>query len=135
MLCMGTRDYYTSTKGRAIDVINDSAIEYLGEEIVSDLSAGNYYEAFDLYLNIVDGYFNAEITGETYPPYTASDYIIGECIVIGVAFLIMFLMITKTKRLKPILQTDMIYCRAARAEITPSRLFLSLRDKRLNELS
>lgn len=53
MLCMGTRDYYTSTKGRAIDVINDSAIEYLGEEIVSDLSAGNYYEAFDLYLNIV----------------------------------------------------------------------------------
>lgn len=98
MLCMGTRDYYTSTKGRAIDVINDSAIKYLGEEIVSDLSAGNYYEAFDLYLNIVDGYFNAEITGETYPPYTASDYIIGECIVIGVAFLIAWLILKFLKK-------------------------------------
>ncbi len=71
-LVMDSRDYHTSTHGKGIDVFNDNAIAYLGDTIVNDLSAGEYYEAFSAYLDEVDRYlyeYENDIVGDEYYEY------------------------------------------------------------------
>ena len=50
-LMMAERDYWMSTKGAAIYAFTDYGIKKIGEDIVSDLSEGNYYRAFDIFLD------------------------------------------------------------------------------------
>lgn len=63
LLAMEEREWYMSTCGEAIDVFTDSGLDALGERILPDLSGGDYYGAFDLWLELLPDYFEASLTG------------------------------------------------------------------------
>ena len=47
IIVMDTSDWWISTRGEAIRTFTDAGIDYIGEEIVPYLSAGDYYGAFN----------------------------------------------------------------------------------------
>lgn len=49
LLSMEERDWYIATHGYGITVLTDWRIEYIGEKMVPDLSAGNYADAFSVF--------------------------------------------------------------------------------------
>ena len=55
---MDEREYVTVTTGMGIPYFSDRAIASMEENIVEDLSAGNYYEAFCAYLDQVEQQLN-----------------------------------------------------------------------------
>lgn len=55
LVCMGTRDVYISTKGQAIQVFDDFAIDFILDSIISDLGSGDYYSAFADYAGLCAG--------------------------------------------------------------------------------
>ena len=56
LLDMQAREWYMSTCGEAIRIFSDNDLDDLGERIVDDLSDGDYYEAFSLWLEELPGY-------------------------------------------------------------------------------
>ena len=62
LLCMDTRDYRILSNGYAGYAIDPAIIDYIGDTIVSDLSDGNYYDAFESFADecayYLDGYLN-----------------------------------------------------------------------------
>lgn len=55
VISMAERDWYISTCGYGITLFSDDYIQYIGSVIVSDLSAGNYAEAFNKFVDICYG--------------------------------------------------------------------------------
>lgn len=53
-----TRDYYTSTSGSGIDIFDYYNLIKLHDEVKPYLSKGDYYEAFDKYLDLCVEYIN-----------------------------------------------------------------------------
>ena len=49
LICMQTREYRILSNGYAGDTIGDYEIDRIGDAFVSDLSAGNYYDAFETF--------------------------------------------------------------------------------------
>ena len=62
LLCMDTRDYRILSNGYAGYAITSRTIDAIGETIVSDLSDGEYYDAFKAFADecayYLDGYIN-----------------------------------------------------------------------------
>lgn len=58
LLCMDTRDYRILSNGYAGVAIDEDDIDDIGDSIVSELSSGDYYEAFDEYAEWCDHYLN-----------------------------------------------------------------------------
>lgn len=54
LISMEDRDWAISTCGYGITAFTDAGIEYIGNQIKSDLSDGNYAAAFDTYANLCD---------------------------------------------------------------------------------
>ena len=50
LVCMGTREYWVSTCGAAGVEFSDSDLEKLEDKFVSELSYGEYYEAFEAFI-------------------------------------------------------------------------------------
>lgn len=115
VISMDTREYWTSTTGVGIDIFNDAVIDYLGNRIVYYLKNGNYYDAFNTYLEEVEQYlyeYENGITGDDYDEYysnfnydnsistepTATDYIKREIILVVVAFIIALIVVTSMKK-------------------------------------
>lgn len=65
-LNMETRDWWISTKGQAIRVFTDYGISYIGDEIVSDLSDGDYYDAFNTYVDLCGKFLEQAQNGKPY---------------------------------------------------------------------
>ena len=53
-LDMGERDYHLATRGSAISAFPDDTLTFLESRFLSDLSGGDYAEAFDTYLDYAD---------------------------------------------------------------------------------
>lgn len=68
VLNMDTREWYISTCGVAIDAYSDETLDYIGEEILPDLKNGDYYEAFDLYLDKCDNVMACYQEGNIFDP-------------------------------------------------------------------
>lgn len=115
VISMDTREYWTSTTGVGIDIFNDAVIDYLGNRIVYYLKNGNYYDAFNTYLEEVEQYlyeYENGITGDDYDEYysnfnydnsistepTVTDYIKREIILVVVAFIIALIVVTSMKK-------------------------------------
>lgn len=58
------REWAISTCGDAIDALTDRGQEMLMDEVLEYLSADEYYEAFTVYLDLLDEYFEAWENGE-----------------------------------------------------------------------
>lgn len=100
MVDMSTRNYYTSTTGYPLIAFTDEKLEELHSVVVPYLSDGEYYEAFTVYLENIDGYLEA-IHQEQELSYSFNDsqkisaenIIKREIIVIGVSLLIAFFIV------------------------------------------
>lgn len=107
LISMEDRDWYVSTSGSCIDSINYSIV---GRRILSDLSDGDYYDAFMSYADICEKMLDKSSSGDG--NYSDSDYsreylkyqlpkLILISLVIGM--IISFLIMTKyTKQLKTV---------------------------------
>lgn len=67
LLDLNGRNYFTATHGKAIHIFSDYGLDRLHDQVVSYLSDGEYYEAFDRYLQLVEKYLaDYEETGIVY---------------------------------------------------------------------
>ena len=62
-LCMAERQNYILTTGSAIDIFTDYGIQRILDDIRPDLSAGDYYSAFDVFLNDAQIFIEQAATG------------------------------------------------------------------------
>ena len=63
MVCMSPREYRILSNGFAADAITMSRIDAIGEYIVSDLSDGDYDDAFHGFADRCDYYLNGHLNG------------------------------------------------------------------------
>lgn len=66
LVSMEDRDWWMSTTGFGITAITDAGIEYISDKFLSDLSDGDYAEAFTTYADLCDTFFTQAKTGEPY---------------------------------------------------------------------
>lgn len=72
LLAMDTRDWYISTCGDAIYALTDYGIEQIFSGMSGYLSSGDYYKAFDVYLDTLPAYFQAFENGTPIDGYAGS---------------------------------------------------------------
>lgn len=63
---MSTRDWHISTCGYGITAFTDAGIEYIGDNIKSDLSDGDYYYAFDSFADYSEDFVKQAKEGKPY---------------------------------------------------------------------
>ena len=66
LVSMEDRDWWISTTGYGITVLKDAGIEYISEKFLSDLSDGDYAQAFTTYAELCDQFITQAKTGEPY---------------------------------------------------------------------
>lgn len=74
LIAMDTRDWYVSTCGDAIYALTDYGIEQIFSNMSGYLSSGNYYLAFNVYLNSLPAYFEAYENGTPIDGYAGNYY-------------------------------------------------------------
>lgn len=67
LVCMDPREYRILSNGRAADAITTGRIDSIGSAIVSDLSAGDYADAFAAFADKCGYYLEAETVGFPFP--------------------------------------------------------------------
>lgn len=80
LISMEERDWYISTCGEAIYAFTDYGIQQVGEAALPYLSDGEYYEAFDAYLDTLPAYLSAYRSGAPLDGYAdySGDYYHGD---------------------------------------------------------
>jgi len=63
LVCMDPREYRILTNGMADDAIGSSGIEQISDLIVSDLSDGNYADAFNIFADRCEYYLDGHLNG------------------------------------------------------------------------
>lgn len=103
LVSMEERDWWISTRGYAITAFTDAGIDFLTEQMLSDLSDGFYASAFTTYVQWCDDYITQAKTGAPYDvdnlpelPFSAPG---AALIAFGIAFIIA-LIATGIMRLK-----------------------------------
>lgn len=66
LISMSEREWHITTTGRAIQIFTDRGQQYITDTIVSKLSNGDYYEAFDQYADLCDQFMTKAEEGEPY---------------------------------------------------------------------
>ena len=66
LVSMEDRDWWISTTGYGITALTDAGIEYISEKFLSDLSDGDYAQAFTTYAELCDQFITQAKTGESY---------------------------------------------------------------------
>ncbi len=66
LISMEDRDWWISTTGYGITAITDAGIDYISEKFLSDLSDGEYADAFTIYADLCDDFFTQAKTGQPY---------------------------------------------------------------------
>lgn len=88
MLSMGDREWAISTSGTAISAFTDYGQEQMMDKMLEDLSYGDYYDAFNIYCDSFDKYYEMYENGTPYDinnTHSDSDLVkaLLICIVIG----------------------------------------------------
>lgn len=66
LLDMTNRNYAFSTAGFGIQAVNEYGLDVLESEIVQKLSNGNYYDAFDTYIELVEDFVEEAKSNQPY---------------------------------------------------------------------
>lgn len=66
LLDMDMREWYISTCGYGITALTDAGIDYIGDQMVPDLSDGYYYDAFVTYTELCDEFVTQAKNGTPY---------------------------------------------------------------------
>ena len=70
---MGGREVWITTCGYGITAVTDAGIDYILDQIVPDIGAGNYYDGFSKYADIVAEMVKSAREGNIYDTYTFED--------------------------------------------------------------
>lgn len=70
LVSMEDRDWYISSCGYGMTAVNDSGVEYISEQFLSDLSDGDYASAFTTYADLCDDFITQARTDR---PYDSDD--------------------------------------------------------------
>lgn len=104
LVSMEDRDWYISTSGYGITAVTDAGREYMAENFLDDLSAGEYAAAFTSFADQCDDYLTQAKTGEAYDvdnvPLDPVSYFMGSFAAAFVAAFIIALIATGIMRLK-----------------------------------
>lgn len=92
LIGMEERDWYISTSGYGITAVTDAGREYMSENFVSDLSAGDYAAAFTAFARLCDDFIMEARNGEPYDvghlPEDPVAYFVGSFVIsFGLAFI------------------------------------------------
>ncbi|TCP53396.1 uncharacterized protein EV586_106145 [Tumebacillus sp. BK434] len=97
LLAMDSRDYWTSTSGYGIKAFTDYGIRYISDNVVGLLSEGEYYRAFDKYLDYVDMFLAEAATGTPFDiehtVKTSNYYLIRVSLTVAISAAIAFLVV------------------------------------------
>ena len=66
LVSMEDRDWHISTTGFGITAFTDAGIDYISDQFLSDLSDGEYYDAFEEFATQCDDFITQAKTGEPY---------------------------------------------------------------------
>ncbi len=131
LISMEDRDWYISTCGYGITAFTDAGIQYIGGQMKSDLSTGNYAAAFRTYTEKCDEFITQARTGKPFdksslPKEPLSAIWIPISLIVGIAMAVitvgMMKAQLKTVRFQPEAKN---YIRDGSLNITQSRdLFL-----------
>ena len=91
MLSMGDREWAISTSGTAIYAFTDYGQQYMTEEMLPYLSEGDYYSAFDKYIEIADRFYTLYEEGTPYDVDNSKNP--GELKVVAIASIIVGLLL------------------------------------------
>ena len=94
-ISMEDRDWLVVAYGRAADLISNREIEAMGDAVVPSLSAGEYYEVFDLWLEILPQYM------QTGSEYSATSFAVALLIGAAVGGIVILIMRSGMKTAKP----------------------------------
>ena len=125
LVCMDPREYRIVSNGFADDVIDDDAIEAIGDAFVDDLSDGAYVAAFDIFADKCEYYLDGHING--FPFNTGKNLLI--CLGIGLVVALIVTGIWKGQ-LKSVRKQSAAnaYVKAGTMQITQSGDFFMYRN-------
>lgn len=94
-VAMESRDWWVYTTGNAWDMFNSDAMDEIEERAVEYLSDGEYYKAFDTYLDIAEDVLEANANGNAYKrPKDMFDLVIYIGIAAVIALVIAFIWVS-----------------------------------------
>lgn len=73
LLCMDTREWYITTCGEAIYIFTDYGLEQMGQAMIPWLAEGQYYNAFEIWLDSIPEYCEAFLDGAPIDGYVGAD--------------------------------------------------------------
>ena len=88
LLAMDSRDWWISTSGWGITAFTDAGIEYIGEEILFDLSNGFYGDAFSYFAELCDSFVQQARTGDPYDYHNLYDSSVGFPAALGISLIV-----------------------------------------------
>lgn len=66
LVSLEERDWYMSAKGSGITAFTDAGLEYISEQVMGDLSSGEYAAAFGTFARLCDDFLTQAASGEPY---------------------------------------------------------------------
>ncbi len=125
---MEDSDWYISTSGYGITAITDAGLEYMKDQFVSDLTDGNYYDAFITYAELCDDFITQARSGNAYDVNNlpkGSFNVVGALLIsFGIALVVAFIITGAMRsKLKTVLpqNTAKEYIKGGSMNITHSR--------------
>lgn len=99
VLAMEDRDQAFSTCGKAIGALTDYGQDRLFDTISDDLADDRYYDAFDLYLDELDHYFQCYQDGDPVDrPVSVTDILFKVLFSLAIGLIVAFLIVTVMSR-------------------------------------
>lgn len=118
LVCMDPREYRILSNGYAGNAIDPGVIDTIGDAIVSDLSDGDYADAFDIFADKCGYYLNGYLNG--FPFKTGGNLVIA--LVVGLVLALIVTSVLKGQ-LKSVRKQDQAnsYVRSGSMQVTLSR--------------
>ena len=98
LVCMNPREYRILSNGFAADAITMEYIDEIGEDIVSNLSAGDYYDAFNTYADRCEYYLDGFVNG--FPFDFAESLAVSVVIGVVIGLIVVFIMKAQLKSVR-----------------------------------
>ncbi|MCL2864235.1 MAG: TPM domain-containing protein [Lachnospiraceae bacterium] len=68
----GDNEWYIVASGFGYEAFTDAGIQYAGDRMVSSLSAGNFYQAFSIFVDVTEDFVNQARAGTAFVPGSAA---------------------------------------------------------------
>ena len=118
LVCMDPREYRILSNGYAGDAIDPGVIDTIGDALVSDLSDGDYADAFEIFADKCDYYLNGYYNGFPFP--TGKNLVIALGIGLVLALIVTSILKGQLKSVRKQEQAD-VYVRQGSMQLTQSR--------------